>query len=641
MITLEITGGLCNQLYEFLNVYFLARKYEQKLVLLINLKKRTVLAEYLLDLLQIPDVEKVKYFILGQQDKEKYDELKKKSKLLCWINEKEAGDYDINYCHSYVDVERYLNKTDDFWISGFWVGDEHILSENIQEISSFMKPRFFSGLYEEFMTTVKQETAVGVHIRRGDFLHVSWAQKLSGEYYRAGIEWYKQNLENPQFFIFTNDLAWVKQELGCDSSYHYITNIGGIENDIIEFLCLSYCGHKILSNSSTFSLLAHALCDYKGKSRILYKKEAEDLVKEQIITNESIFLWKHGKKELAFNLCDEKIEKLSTSYFVDGEVYGLQKSEIDELVKRDFNSKLEAIDWIKICEQLSFNAYEASCEILSQLNEKKFFALCMVEAYEKATLLAYKIRYDKLEDKAFIEAYIHALIKNQQYEEAMLELARCNCLLPDINEASLPNIISYKKDFYLGEGEKYRFLVCPSEKGDSYDIGRISIELGLAFKRIGHEVVFMFHEQGFYPHRVGDIAFVQAGDEYINQEGHGIACKCKQFLYDGKLSSIKLIDTKEVPLTSIVCTFVSMKDCISIDCEKILFWYSESMREEKEIAQKWLLNQGDKISKKVCFVNCGKTYFENLIPGRRELKNLYYLDSFVYDLVYLLQKAMN
>ena len=375
MIVIEIGGGLCNQLYGFLNIYFLAKKYNQEIKLFWNYKTKATPIEFLLDTFQIPDFEKVTYTLFNQQEKEWYDEQKRKSICLAWENEKEDGDYKLNYCRSLKDLEGYLNETDDFWIIGFWCGDKSLLKENKSELNSLMQPRYSSNFYRRFLKDITGKNVVGVHIRRGEFVNVKWTVKTTADYQRAAIQWYKEHLENCQFYIFTNDIPWAKTELGCDSSYHYISCLGGTDGDIEEFLCLMQCQHKILANSSTFSSLAYDLNDKKKKSGILYKASQETSLEEQILLNEKEFLFNYADLDVMLELTDKAIEKRSASYQVDGVNNGVSKEEAEQILRQKIESKEEAVEWLRKCDEVTLNVYAVEQKLLDLLKEKKMEAL--------------------------------------------------------------------------------------------------------------------------------------------------------------------------------------------------------------------------------------------------------------------------
>ena len=103
------------------------------------------------------------------------------------------------------------------------------------------------------LKNISLSNAVFVHIRRGDYLKKRM-HDLGGictlEYYHCGIDKIKSNTSNPEFYFFSDDLSWVKENFGNQNNYHYVE---GNEKDPVEdFRLMKACKHAIISNS-TFS----------------------------------------------------------------------------------------------------------------------------------------------------------------------------------------------------------------------------------------------------------------------------------------------------------------------------------------------------------------------------------------------------
>jgi hypothetical protein len=125
-----------------------------------------------------------------------------------------------------------------------------------------------SGYY----ATIKETESVGIHVRRGDYISDKKVAKLMVE---LGVEYYSiaakkilSIIEKPvHFFIFSNDLPWVEQNL-----ISHLTAFGKCTlvdhkvepKALYDFECLKNCKHQIIANS-TFSWWAAYLNDYAGK----------------------------------------------------------------------------------------------------------------------------------------------------------------------------------------------------------------------------------------------------------------------------------------------------------------------------------------------------------------------------------------
>lgn len=105
---------------------------------------------------------------------------------------------------------------------------------------------------------MKKCQSVSVHIRRGDYQSkIVWRILLGDicekQYYNDAITYIKQKFSNPQFYIFSDDIDWVKQNISLDNATYVNWNKG--ENSFRDMQLMSHCKANIIANS-TFSLMA-------------------------------------------------------------------------------------------------------------------------------------------------------------------------------------------------------------------------------------------------------------------------------------------------------------------------------------------------------------------------------------------------
>lgn len=95
--------------------------------------------------------------------------------------------------------------------------------------------------------------SVSVHIRRSDYLTDPNANNTMGvlplDYYYQAVSHMKANLENPSFFIFSDDQNWVRENLNIDAPVCYVDFDNG-QSEYLELELMSKCRHNIIANSS-------------------------------------------------------------------------------------------------------------------------------------------------------------------------------------------------------------------------------------------------------------------------------------------------------------------------------------------------------------------------------------------------------
>lgn len=125
---------------------------------------------------------------------------------------------------------------------------------------------------------MQESESVSIHVRRGDYQNsVSWRIILGDicdrQYYRDAIDRVCAIFLNPKFFVFSDDIEWVKLNLHIDNSIYIDWNIG--ENSYRDMELMTYCKANIIANS-TFSLCAAWLNVNKNPTRVVPSKWLND-----------------------------------------------------------------------------------------------------------------------------------------------------------------------------------------------------------------------------------------------------------------------------------------------------------------------------------------------------------------------------
>jgi hypothetical protein len=187
---------------------------------------------------------------------------------------------------------KYEAKTLDLgnvYLDGYWQSERYF--NNIREL--ILNSYMWSNLSQqnlEISNKMQTENSVAVHIRRFDnpkniYQLIYKAKALiatrtpSEEYYLNSIDYFKTNIENPKFYIFTDDLKWVHSNLNSISKDSKIIDWNrGVESHWDMFL-MTQCKHNIISMSS-FSWWGAWLNNYKQKIVIAPKKWVTRFIKD-------------------------------------------------------------------------------------------------------------------------------------------------------------------------------------------------------------------------------------------------------------------------------------------------------------------------------------------------------------------------
>lgn len=104
---------------------------------------------------------------------------------------------------------------------------------------------------QEIVEQMRNTDSVSIHVRRGDYLKESQYQVIKGfGFYEKAIAEIKKYCPNATFYVFSDDIAWVKSQMKEKNVVYVDWNTGA--NSFKDMLLMSLCKHNIIANS-TFS----------------------------------------------------------------------------------------------------------------------------------------------------------------------------------------------------------------------------------------------------------------------------------------------------------------------------------------------------------------------------------------------------
>jgi colanic acid/amylovoran biosynthesis glycosyltransferase len=121
--------------------------------------------------------------------------------------------------------------------------------------------------------------AVAIHVRRGDFATHDGNLLLTSNYYNQSIRRLEDELTGVSFFVFSDDIAWCKDNLKARQDIHFV-DFHDDESGYKDMYLASQCRHFILSNESTFS---HQIVQLNNRptGRMVITSSKADLVRNQ------------------------------------------------------------------------------------------------------------------------------------------------------------------------------------------------------------------------------------------------------------------------------------------------------------------------------------------------------------------------
>lgn len=155
------------------------------------------------------------------------------------------------YFDTVYDESIIINSRRISFYEGYWQSEKYfkVIEEEIKK--KFVFPEIVEGKNLKILKNIQEENSVSIHVRRGDYVGHPQLDGLAPiEYYKNAIEYLKKKIENPKFFIFSNDLSWCKENLPLKENEYEVVEGNTGDNSYIDMQLMSLCKHNIIPNSS-------------------------------------------------------------------------------------------------------------------------------------------------------------------------------------------------------------------------------------------------------------------------------------------------------------------------------------------------------------------------------------------------------
>ncbi len=271
MIISQIVGGLGNQLFQYAAARQLSLILEQEIYLDLNF----------FDTYHNPDVFRldrynVKYKIADQNDIDRLKRVnatgiaakayRKIFKKQYYLNTGNHFDQRWLLLNDWNKLKNYK----DIYISGYLANPEFFYN-----IEGLLKKEFtlngeLNEANKQMMKKIESTDAVMLHVRRGDYVNNNFFVSQPISYYLSAIQKVKEKVKNPVFFVFSDDVNWIKENIQTEDETHYC-DINDGKTDYMELALMSSCKHAIIANS-TFSWWGAWLINNPDKMVIVPKQ---------------------------------------------------------------------------------------------------------------------------------------------------------------------------------------------------------------------------------------------------------------------------------------------------------------------------------------------------------------------------------
>lgn len=136
-----------------------------------------------------------------------------------------------------------------YYFNGYWQ-EEKFFPRDIQKIKDIFNIDNLNSKNKVILKSIINTDSVSVHVRRGDYVNNFMHGNIANQcYLQNSIDYVKSAIENPYFFVFSDDIEWAQNNLKFPNpNVIFVSgNSDKVEQDII---LMSNCKHNIISNSS-------------------------------------------------------------------------------------------------------------------------------------------------------------------------------------------------------------------------------------------------------------------------------------------------------------------------------------------------------------------------------------------------------
>lgn len=216
-VSIQLMGGLGNNLFQIASIYAYAKKHNKELVLNNNKigivhKSFDTYSNNILSKISFSN-EILSKYVIYQEPEYKYNQIPELK-----------GDVVLNgYFHSHLYFDEIKNEIRDLFLN----------EQKVNEIK------------DKYKNVLNNKITCSIHVRRGDYLNLQNLHPTQNmNYYSKAI---KSMPKETVFLIFSDDIDWCKENFpDMPEKFVFVNN----EYDYEDLYLMSLCNNNIIANSS-------------------------------------------------------------------------------------------------------------------------------------------------------------------------------------------------------------------------------------------------------------------------------------------------------------------------------------------------------------------------------------------------------
>jgi hypothetical protein len=242
MVTVRLTGGLGNQLFQYAAARAVAERTDAQMQTDVGFLSGDPQRGYELDQFGIDSKHVASRLLRPELSRfHRTDNAISRIFFRCPV---------IRERHFHFD-ERLTTAPGNVYLIGYWQSEKYF-SAIARELRRELRPASLSDAAKQLERQIREATAVAIHVRRGDYVSNPIIAERHGicspRYYRDAIEKLTSMIGVARYFIFSDDPAWCAENLRVPGET--VIASSRTTHAIEDLYLMSVCNHNVIANSS-------------------------------------------------------------------------------------------------------------------------------------------------------------------------------------------------------------------------------------------------------------------------------------------------------------------------------------------------------------------------------------------------------
>lgn len=234
MIIVTLMGGMGNQMFQYAFAKSLSLKYNTQVKIDLSFLKRKdmgpnfIYRDYDLDIFNV--TEDFEINPVGETYK--------------------ANEPHFHYSSDLLNtLDNPLKNGKNIILNGYWQTPLYFDDSLRKDFEFKDKVENTTGIIKEMYNLIKSTNSVMINVRRTDYLNTNFHGVMGNDYIMNGVKVIESKINNPHYFIFSDDIEWCKENIKLNNMTFVDHNYKG--NRFAYYLQLmSSCNHFIIPNST-------------------------------------------------------------------------------------------------------------------------------------------------------------------------------------------------------------------------------------------------------------------------------------------------------------------------------------------------------------------------------------------------------